>query len=157
MKVMLEVIFLLNICKRFIDLDFDQLCRVFDCDYEQSNKLYDYLIYDFFRGENAIYAIWISGGEYVSALRLEPFEDGYLLEALQTVKEHRRKGYAKSLISGVLNYMCGTNALPIYVHINKRNKASMEVHYACGFRPYLQFAKLIDGTVTGNACTLKWP
>jgi len=150
---------LLKICARLADLDFDRLCGVYEYDDERlklRNQLYDYLADDFFRVKAAFYAVWVVDGDYVSALRIEPFDDGYLVEALQTKMSERRKGYAEKLLNAVLNCERFLNSRPVYAHIYKNNRASMAVHRACGFQPYLDHAVFIDGTVSGNACTLKW-
>ena len=147
---------MLKICTDFSGLDFERLCRIYGYDCAQQNRFYDYLREDFFRTKDAFYAVWVVADEYVSALRMEPFEDGYLLEAIQTVKTARRKGYAKSLLEAVLNSRFFANALPVYAHIFKNNHASMELHRVCGFRQYLDYAAFIDGTVSANACTVIW-
>ena len=59
---------------------------------------YRYLNEGFFRTPGAVYAVWEAGGQYVSALRLEPYRDGLLMEALETTPEQRRRGYAAALI-----------------------------------------------------------
>ena len=147
---------MLKICTCFSELDFEKLCRVYGYDTDshvKRNGLYDYLQEDFFSFKDAFYAVWIVNGEYVSALRMEPYEDGYLLEALQTVSSERNKGYARCLLETVLH----CNRIDtVYAHIYKNNRASMSVHCACGFRQYLDYAKFIDGTVSAKACTLKW-
>ena len=50
----------------------------------------EYLSQVFFAAESAAYFILEEAGRYVSALRLEPYEDGLLLEALETAPEERR-------------------------------------------------------------------
>ena len=49
-----------------------------------------YLEEDFFRQKSAFYAIWLVENSYQSALRLEPYRDGLLLEALETAPNARR-------------------------------------------------------------------
>ena len=150
---------MLKICKSLCDLDFDKLCRTFDYDENcstQRRKLYEYLSDDFFRRRGSFYAVWILNDEYVSSLRMEPFEDGLLLEALQTRSSDRRKGYAKKLLNGVLNSNIIAGKLPVYAHIYRNNHASKKLHSACGFRPHLDYARFIDGTTSANACTVKW-
>lgn len=148
---------MLKICTSFSELDFDRLCRVYGYDdadsYHKRMEFYDYLREDFFSIRDVFYAVWVVKGEYVSALRIEPFEDGYLLEALQTEKTNRRKGYAKRLIDAVLQ---NGYVQPVYAHIYKDNKVSLAVHRACGFERYLDHAIFIDGTVSANAYTVKW-
>ncbi len=123
----------------------------------------DFLFYlreDFFRQSGAIYAVWTSQAVYQSALRLEPYRDGLLLEALETAPNARRNGYAFSLLSQTLDYLRTTDCKVVYSHVNKRNKASLGVHEKCGFHRIADTAVYIDGTVTQNSCTLccrlKW-
>ena len=112
---------------------------------------YQYLRECFFKTDGALYAVWVEKGKYVSALRLEPYRDGLLLEALETAPEYRQKGYAKQLIAAVL-------ALPVvdkvYSHVHKKNTASMRTHESCGFRKVLDYAANIDGSVSSNSYTL---
>lgn len=114
---------------------------------------YQYLKQVFFSVEGAVYCIWQDGGRYVSALRLEPYQDGLLLEALETALEHRRKGYGEQLIRAV------QKAYPhvkIYSHVHKRNAPSLNIHKKCGFRRISEEAVYIDGSVTNRCCTLCW-
>lgn len=115
------------------------------------NDFYQYLREIFFAQPGAVYCIWEAGGKYVSALRLEPYRDGLLLEALETAPEQRRKGYAEELIRGVLE-SCG--ACKIYSHVSKRNVPSLGIHEKCGFRRILEYAVYVDGSVNHRCCTL---
>ena len=115
---------------------------------------YQYLKESFFPSTGAVYAVWIEGGRYVSALRLENYQDGLLLEALETHPDHRRKGYAVKLISAVSAEMKGCGYSKIYSHVGKRNAASLNSHKACGFQRVKEHAVYIDGSVTDRACTL---
>ena len=63
---------------------------------------YQYLQQVFFRTTGAVYYILEEGGRYISALRLEPYRDGMLLEALETAPNQRRKGYAAKLLRAAL-------------------------------------------------------
>ena len=98
----------------------------------------------------SVYAIWVEKDVYVSALRLEPYEDGLLLEALETAPAYRRKGYAEKLMRAVQMEF----PQKIYSHVSKKNTASLAVHKKCGFRQVLDYAKYIDGSVVRNAVTL---
>ena len=151
------------------ELNFGQLMAV----YEQSNRengrefwpelpegqqmlgaeqdFYQYLRESFFATEGAFYAIWAEKGNYVSALRLEPYQDGLLLEALETAPNHRRKGYAAALIRAVLEL---PEISKVYAHVHKKNTASLCTHESCGFRRMLDHAVYIDGSVRTNSCTL---
>ena len=115
---------------------------------EQS--FYSYLTQSFFRTPGAVYAIWEEQGKYISALRLEPYEDGLLLEALETAPAYRRKGYAEKLIRSVQERF----PQKIYSHVSKQNRASLKVHQKCGFQQVLDYARYIDDSVARNAVTL---
>ena len=111
---------------------------------------YQFLSEGFFPVSGAVYALWVEEGRYCSALRLEPYEDGLLLEALETAPGYRRQGYAEKLMRAV------QDAFPqkIYSHVSKQNKASLAIHEKCGFRQTLDYARYIDGSVARNAITL---
>ena len=112
---------------------------------------YDYLRQVFFITPGAVYAIWQLDDTYVSALRLEPYRDGMLLEALETTPEHRRKGYGKALVNAVLEKW---PEVRVYSHVAKGNEASLRTHENCGFRKVLDYAVYVDGSVRHNAVTL---
>ena len=111
---------------------------------------YQYLREGFFPVPGAVYVIWVENGKYVSALRLEPYEDGLLLEALETAPTQRRKGYAEQLMRAAQAKF----PQKIYSHVSKKNVASLAVHEKCGFRQVLDYAKYIDGSVDRKAVTL---
>ena len=116
---------------------------------EQS--FYQYLRECFFAEKGAYYAVWEENGRYVSALRLEPYQDGMLLEALETLPSERNKGYASRLVRSVLKIEEKTK---VYSHVSKRNIASIRIHEKCGFRRILEHAVYADGSVFSNSCTL---
>ena len=117
-------------------------------------EFHNYLTQVFFRTEDAFYAVWQAEGKYVSALRLEPFRDGMLLEALETRPDSRRKGYAGDLIRAVQAQLGDSK---IYSHVGKWNTASMRTHVSCGFHKYLDYAVCVDGSVRQDAVTLCYP
>lgn len=80
-------------------------------------NFYQYLNQVFFPTPEAVYAVWEENGQYISALRLETYRDGMLLEALETRPDYRRRGYAKKLIDAVLPYYPG---LKIYSHVSRK-------------------------------------
>lgn len=116
-------------------------------------SFYTYLAESFFKTPGAVYALWMVQGQYVSALRLEPYRDGYLLEALQTRSDQRNRGNAAGLLKAVLDHW----PCKIYSHVSKRNVASLAVHEKCGFQKILDHAVYIDGSVSQNAWTLCVP
>lgn len=115
------------------------------------NDFYQYLQEVFFAQPDAVYCIWVSGGRYVSALRLEPYRDGMLLEALETAPQHRRKGYAEKLIRESTARLDG---IKIYSHVGKKNIPSLKIHEKCGFQRILEHAVYVDGSVNQRSCTL---
>ncbi len=117
---------------------------------QAEQSFHQYLSEVFYTTTGAVCAIWVENGAYVSTLRLEPYEDGLLLAALETAPAHRRKGYAEKLIRAVQAEF----PQKIYSHVSKRNTASLAVHKKCGFRQVLDYAKYIDGSVVRSAITL---
>lgn len=113
-------------------------------------EFYQYLQEVFFPTAGAIYALWTEEGKVVSALRLEPYRDGLLLEALETAPGERRKGYAAALIRAVQ----GTVTDKLYAHVGRENLASQKAHEKCGFRRISDCAVYIDGSVDPRADTL---
>ena len=114
----------------------------------------EYLCRIFFAGENARYFILEAAGRYVSALRLEPYGDGLLLEALETAPDCRRKGYAAALIRQCQQYLTQEGKVRLYSHVSRRNAASLRTHEKCGFRQISDYARYIDGSVDRRAVTL---
>lgn len=112
---------------------------------------YQYLKEGFFSVRGAVYAVWEAEGTYASALRLEPYKDGLLLEALETAPKLRRRGYAKALVRAVQNRTGGTK---LYSHVHKSNLPSLNLHEKCGFRRSLEYAVYIDGSFNHRCCTL---
>ena len=157
---------MLLIAKRLEELDFSALMDIYvEGNLEKAEEygdggllraereFYDYLREDFFRQKDAFYALWKVQGRYVSAMRLEPHGDGWLLEALETAPDHRRKGYAKELMHAVLDEM---GHVIVYSHVSRRNEASLRTHYACGFQKHLDHVVYLDGSVTNRAVTLRY-
>lgn len=106
-----------------------------------------YLQEVFFHTVGALCAVWEEQGRYVSALRLEPYRDGLLLEALETRPDQRGKGYAQTLIREMQRYLAQQGPVKLYSHIEKRNSASRSVHEKCGFRVVSDHAVYINGSV----------
>lgn len=157
---------MLLIAKRLEELDFPALMDIYiEGNREKADEygdggllqaereFYDYLREDFFRQRDAFYAVWVEQGKYVSALRLEPYKDGWLLEALETAPADRKRGCAKELMGSVLEMM-GQSV--IYSHVSKRNEASLRTHYACGFVKHLDHVVYLDGSVSHRGITLQY-
>lgn len=111
---------------------------------------HQYLRECFFATPGAVYCLWLENGRYVSALRLEPYQDGLLLEALETAPDLRSRGYASSLIKAVLQQFGDQK---IYSHVSKRNTASLRTHEKCGFHRIADHAVYADGSVMQNHVT----
>lgn len=147
--------------KKLGDLSFSQLMEVYiegnrqrGCSLlEAEQEFYDYLSQVFFSIPGAVYYVWEEGGSYVSALRLEPYRDGLLLEVLETAPQCRCRGYARRLIREVQALY--PDAV-LYSHVHKHNRASLAVHGSCGFQKTLDYARCIDGSVLRTSVTLKW-
>lgn len=162
---------MLKIAHTLSDLDFRQLMDIYvEGNVENAAELYpelspaqglarheqgfhDYLETGFFAQEGARYCIWEAEGRYLAALRLEPYRDGLLLEALETRPDARRQGHAAALIQAVQ----AVTPDKIYAHISKRNTASLRTHEKCGFRRIAEEAVYTDGTVNDRCCTVVFP
>lgn len=120
---------------------------------QAEQDFYAYLSDCFFRTAGAAYYLWSDNGRYVSALRLEPYQDGLLLEALETHPDHRGRGYAKALINAAL---AEAECDKIYVHISRRNAPSIAAHTACGFQKILDHAVYADGSVLHTSDTYRY-
>ncbi len=118
------------------------------------DDFYSYLHDVFFKRDGVCYAVWMVDETYVSALRLEPYRDGLLLEALETAPDCRRRGYARNLVQAVQGWLSQRGSVRLYSHVGKQNEASMRVHLQCGFRVIGDSAAYIDGSVNNRACTL---
>ena len=117
----------------------------------QEDNFYQYLRQVFFVTPGAIYGLWEENGKYLSALRLEPYKDGLLLEALETAPADRRQGYGRKLMEAVLAQFPTEK---IYSHVHKKNGPSLAIHELCGFQRISEHAAYIDGSVNGRCCTL---
>ncbi len=117
---------------------------------EAEQDFYEYLRTGFFAAAGAYYALWRADNRYVSALRMERYRDGLLIEAVETLPEQRRKGYAKALLKAV---MAQVGQGRVYAHIAKWNTASRQLHEGCGFRKISDMAVYIDGSVNDKCET----
>lgn len=116
---------------------------------DESDLLDDFRL--FFACKGAFLAQWVYEDVAVSAVRIEPYKDGYLFSCLETDPDFRRKGFAKTLISAVI---ADTPAI-YYAHVEKSNKASLRLHKELGFTVYQDYAVFVDGSVYTNSVTLR--
>ena len=105
--------------------------------------VYAYLRQCFFTRPGSKYFIWEQQNKAVCALRCESYADGWLLTALETDPDYRRKGYATQLLEAVLLHL-GTGK--VYAHIHQDNHASKSVHLRCGFIKVKSGARMLDGS-----------
>ena len=119
---------------------------------QAEQDFFQYLSDVFFQTPGAFYAVWKVSDQYICALRMEPYEDGLLLEGLETAPEMRNRGYATKLMMETLRNI----VLPVYSHVSKDNISSLSVHSKCGFVEYLNYAKCIDGVVNKEMLTLRY-
>lgn len=117
---------------------------------------YHYLDSVFFQQKDSWYAIWKAEGRDVSALRIEPYQDGYLMCALETAPSDRRRGYATALLISVQNYLSRQGSGILYSHVSKKNTASLSTHQKCGFQIIKEHAVYSDGSVLMNHFTLAY-
>lgn len=136
------------------ELDEEQLLRVYSEHNWDEQDFLSYLRYDFFGQHDALYAVWMEGSLYKSAVRLERCHDGLLLHSLETAPDARRKGYAYQLLTNLLDFLHTTNCDAIYSHVEKKNKASLLLHKKCGFKMIADCATYLDGTVTQYSYTM---
>ncbi len=136
------------------ELEFGKLMEVYSGSTKGSllaeQDFYQYLSECFFTQPGDCYCLWEAEGRYQAAVRLQRYRDGILLEALETAPQCRRKGFAKALVLAALAQFPRER---FYVHIDRKNKASMALHEGCGFRKIADTATLADGSVTSRAGT----
>lgn len=111
----------------------------------------NFLCEKFFTRAEAQYWILTEGETYISALRFEKYQDGLLLEALETRPGYRGQGYAKRLILDVLKKL--PTKTKIYSHVKKWNTASLATHRSCGFTQSLDYIVESDGTICNDVVT----
>ena len=155
---------MLRMIRSMRELDFRALTDVY-CDNEEilghhdqsperrldaEQDFYRYLKEVFFRTSEACYAVWERDGRYLAALRLEPYQDGLLIEGLETRPDMRNRGFAKKLLFSV---RASAGETPLYSHVAKKNLASVRTHLSCGFDRLLEYAIYADGSVLQNCCT----
>lgn len=163
---------MLIIAESLTQLDFDALMDIYVEGYRENGErlwpekpeedgmilvkreFHRYLMEQFFTKPGAVYAVWEVDGNYVSALRLEPYWDGLLLEALETRPEERKKGYAVTLIRAVQDWLRKQGGFKVHSHVSEHNTASWRTHERCGFCRFMEHTVWLDGSVNSNAYTM---
>ena len=154
---------MLKICNTFHELDIPALLEIYSestekkvhydgvSRFQAEEEFIEYLKDDFFSSNGAFYAVLIKDHVSVCALRAEPWCDGLLLSGLETRPDSRGNGFATQLLQMTLAHIKET---PAYVHVHKKNAKSLAVHKKCGFEITKDFARLLDGAVSGQYYTL---
>ena len=89
----------------------------------------------FFSDPGASYWIREENGVWISALRISRIQTGlYYLEALETRPDHRKKGYASRLLSGIIDSLKQEGPFRLCDCVSKKNLASLKTHEKSGFR-----------------------
>lgn len=136
------------------DLDLAQLSRIYKeslgngSSFKSTQDFYNYFQYDFFSISNTACAVWEENGEYISALRLEPYHGGLLITGIETLPEQRGNGIAGKLMRAVLEHLKSTGIRRIYSHIHSKNIPSIRLHRDCGFSLAFDYAVFLDGSVS---------
>lgn len=108
----------------------------------------------FLADKDSYCAVWELSGTYVAALRMERYNDGFIITSLETSPDARRKGYGGALVCAVLEWLAASNVYKVYSHIDKQNIASINLHLSCGFQRILDHAVYVDGSVLHRSCTM---
>ena len=141
--------------RRFSDINFDALLNVYSQTVDKKNwaEVNAFLedLQLFYENKDTCVMQWIEDGKAVAAMRLEPYQDGFLITCLETHPDHRRKGYAYMLLETVLSKYPGI----YYSHVDKRNKPSLQLHRKLGFEIILDYAVHVDGSVYSGSVTLR--
>lgn len=144
----------LHIFKSFEDLDGARLMEIYrEGNEENADELYpdiadrtaarervereflNYLKTDFFSRGGREYWVLEDGGVWVCALRLYLVHSGlYYIEALETRPEYRRRGYAAELLNRMTDELKRGGAFRLCDCVSKRNIASLNTHFKCGFK-----------------------
>ena len=109
---------------------------------------------EFFVVKDAKYYVWEIDGHYCAALRIEPYLDGLLVEAVETTPAMRGRGMASSLLSATIASLRTGCYSKIYSHVQKDNEPSLKLHKKCGFFKIADSAQYIDGSYHDDSYTL---
>ena len=112
---------------------------------------YHYLQDEFYATDGAYYAFWVEEDRWICALRMRPYQEGMLLDALETAPSYRNQGFAKKLLGEVLLQLQPGTC--VYSRILRRNKHSVRVHLQCGFQKHKPYAVFLDGSFRADADT----
>lgn len=125
-------------------VDLDKLMEVYrESNYENLNKLSypslddlenaykQYLVKDFFANKENYLATLRDENNYLAALRLHREDGGYLIEAIETREDSRKKGYGSRLLSLVISRV--PEDLYLRSEVGEDNIKSIGLHKKQGF------------------------
>lgn len=149
---------LLQICSESLQTRNGNIGIVTDSQIYRMNKeqyYYEDLISYFLHDHGKMF-FWEESGEHVSACRMIMEDNRFLLHNLETKPSARRKGYAKKLLSSIIDHLANKKGNIICVHIKKDNKPSVALHTAVGFLKVKDTARLLDGSVSSDYITMEY-
>ena len=98
------------------------------------NGFLDFLKTEFFTRPGNVYWVLEKDGIWISALRTSEIQNSlYYIEALETRPDHRGRGYASQLLTGVIGALQQGGPFRLCDCVGKRNAASLRTHKKCGF------------------------
>ena len=113
---------------------------------------------EFFTQPGRFWMIETADGLWASALRLLPLEEPntWMIEALETHPDHRRKGYGAQLLADTIRFMEETHgSVTLLSGVGKRNTASLQTHLRSGFvREKETWTE--DGETSDRTCTMAY-
>ena len=113
---------------------------------------------EFFTQPGRFWMVETADELWASALRLLPLEEPntWMIEALETHPDHRRKGYGARLLADTVRFMEDTHGeLVLLSGVGKRNAASLQAHLHSGFiREKETWTE--DGETTDCQCTMAY-
>lgn len=149
---------MLRIIQSYKNIDPSALLSVYEQTVNQQMSNTDFLedLSESLRNHSGSMYLWEHEGVAVSALRCEPYLDGCLIYDLETKPDCRRRGYGNTLIKNVLDHLAGSGVNHVYSHVHKKNKVSIYIHKRLGFTEQLEYAKMLDGSISWNYFTFAY-
>ena len=117
--------------------------------FASEQAFYSYLKDVFFQTPGACMYAWSVDGVLRSCLRIEPYENAFLLCGITTDPDYLRRGFGEKLLRGVSALYAG----PLYSHVEKSNYASLQLHLKCDFERRFEWARMLNGEMLHNFCT----
>lgn len=113
---------------------------------------------EFFTAPGCLWMVGTGEGRWVSALRLLPLEEPntWMIEALETHPEHRRRGHAARLLADTIRLLEDAHgAVTLLSCVAQRNTPSLRAHLRAGF-VWEGETRVEDSIVTGRRYTMAY-